>query len=46
MTTIAHTISDSRDVFSRMGADQVGDNAEGRQGDDVDLGMAEDQNRC
>src|SRR6516225_6847792 len=32
----------AEDVFSRMGGDQVGDNAEGRQGDDVDLGMAEE----
>ncbi len=35
-----HAIAE--DVFSRMGADQVGDNAEGRHGDDVDLGMAEE----
>src|SRR3989442_1260340 len=35
-----HAIAE--DVFSRMGGDQVGDNAEGRHGDDVDLGMAEE----
>src|SRR5713101_9137400 len=35
-----HAIAE--DVFSRMGADQVGDDAEGRYGDDVDLGMAEE----
>ena len=32
----------AEDVLARMGADQVGDDPEGRQGDDVDLGMAEE----
>ena len=35
-----HAIAE--DVLARMGADQIGDDAEGRQGDDVDLGMAEE----
>src|SRR4026208_963309 len=31
----------SEDVFPRVDTEQVGNNAESRQGDDVDLGMAE-----
>ena len=34
-----HAIAE--DVLSCMGGNQVGDHAEGRQGDDVDLGMSE-----
>src|SRR5207247_11337010 len=32
----------AKDVLSRVGADQIGNDAEGRQGDDVDFGMAEE----
>ena len=32
----------AEDVLARMRADQVGDDAEGRQRDDIDLGMAEE----
>ena len=35
-----HAIAE--DVLSRVGADQIGNDAEGRQGDDVDFGMAEE----
>ena len=35
-----HAIAE--DVLSRMGADQIGNDAEGRQCDDVDFGMAEE----
>ena len=35
-----HAIAE--DVLSRMSADQVGNDAEGRQGDNVDFGMAEE----
>src|SRR5205814_9757526 len=32
----------AEDVFSCMDTEQVGDDSEGRQGDDVDLGMTEE----
>ena len=32
----------AEDVLARMGADQVGDDAEGGQGDDIDFRMAEE----
>ena len=35
-----HAIAE--DVLARMCADQIGDDAESRQGDDIDFGMAEE----